>query len=92
MGNSPIRGRVWDYFIPHGDINMKKTFPIGFGGDGDVPLLPIPVTRWGPDNTVHSIAQPNRVHQSCFLHYVYSVPYQFATESWILVWVVAYNT
>ena len=52
MGNSPIRGWVWDYFIPHGDTNMKEIFPIGFGGDGAVLLLPIPVTRWGPDKVI----------------------------------------
>lgn len=59
IGNSPIRGWVWNYFIPHRDINIKKTFSIGFSGDGAIPLLPIPVTRWAPDNTVHSSAQPS---------------------------------
>ena len=44
-GNSSTGDRGWERFTPHGETNGENSLPIGSGGFGDVPYVPVPETR-----------------------------------------------
>ena len=54
VGNSPIRGRVWDKFSPRGDLNGGNLIPVGFAGTGTGNHPPSPFPVYPPHETILS--------------------------------------
>ena len=58
-GNSPIRGRRWYEFYPHGGLNGAEVIPVGDHGGGDGMQAPVPAPRGDPILKAHILAMPN---------------------------------
>ena len=39
--------REWNHIFTRGYLNGQESIPDGYSGYGNVPCLPVPVTRWG---------------------------------------------
>ena len=58
-GNSPIRGRGWYEFYPHGGLNGAEVIPVGDHRGGDGMQAPVPAPRGDLIPKAHILAMPN---------------------------------
>ena len=58
-GNSPIRGRGWYEFYPHGGLNGAEVIPVGDHGGGDGMQAPVLAPRGDPILKAHILVRPN---------------------------------